>query len=201
MSGCCTEKHGPVRTRRPAGVSLMETMVVVAVMAMLLLIITQIFALNYRILEQQAARADNETGAIITARTISQAARGAIAVVASYTIGGTLYTSSSTTLVVKMPALSSSGTVIVNAYDYMAFFRDPLKPAYIKVATEADAGSIRRSGSRLMTNYNQTLIFRYDNPDITKANRVSMYLVNSQVKRGQTYTTRAWTAIFLRNFQ
>ncbi len=179
----------------------METMVVVAIMSLLLLIITQIFALNYRILEQQSARSDNETGAILAARAISQATRGADSVLASYTIGGTLYTSSSTVLVVKMPAINASGNVIENAFDYTAFYRDPLKNTFIKAATQADANSIRRSGTRLMTAYNQTLIFRYNEPDITKANRVSMYLVNSQTKRGQTFTTRGWTSIFLRNFQ
>lgn len=182
------------------GVTLMETVVVIGVMSVLMLIITQIFLINYDIFEKQMRRTDNETGAILAAKTISQMARGASAIMTSQVIGGTAYASSDAALVLKLPAINASGQILPGVYDHIAFYRDGVTPTKIFAATEAGTGSARQNGNRLITAYNQTLVFRYGNPDLTKANRVSVYLVNSQTRRETTLTTRAWTSIFLRNY-
>lgn len=199
-----------IMTRRPhhnrtlpwpalRGISLMETMVVIGIMSLLLIIITQIFALNYDIFTKQSKRSDNEVGAILAAKTISQMARGAEAVEASHTFNGTARTSSSTGLVLKIPAVDASNNVLAGVYDYIAFYRSSSTPTNIMAVTEAGSGSARIAGTRLITAHNSVLTFRYNNPTITDADRVSMYLVNTQSQRGLTLTTRAWTSIFLRN--
>jgi hypothetical protein len=188
--------------RRPAtlrGISLMETMVVIGIMMFLLLIITQIFALNYDIFAKQSKRSDNEIGAILTAKTISQIARGAESIEAAHTFNSTVRTSSSAELVLKLPSVDASNNVIASSYDYVAFYRSSSTPTNIMVVTEAAAGSARIAGTRLITAHNAVLTFRYNNPTITDASRVSLYLVNTQSQRGLTMTTKAWTSIFLRN--
>lgn len=182
-----------------AGISLMETMVVIAIMLLMMIMISQIFALNYDIFAKQSKRTDNEIGAILATKTISQMARGAVAVEASRTIGTTTYTSSSTELVLKLPSIDASERVITGSFDYVAFYRSPTESAKIFAATEAAAGSIRLSNTRLVTAYNTTMIFRYNAPVITDADRVSLFVINSQGHRGVTLTTRGWTSIFLRN--
>ena len=183
----------------PAGISLMETMVVIGIMIVLLLIITQIFALNYDIFAKQSKRSDNEVGAILAAKTVSQMARGAEAVEASHVFSGTTRTSSSTAVVLKLPSVDASNAIITGSYDYVAFYRSAATPTKIMVDTEGAGGSARLSGTRLITAYNTTLIFRYNDPVITDADRVSLFLINSQTQRGLTLTTKAWTSIFLRN--
>lgn len=185
--------------RPPAGLSLMEMMVVIGIMMMLLLLITQIFALNYDIFAKQSKRTDNEVGAILAAKTISQMSRGALAVEASRTIGGTLYTSSDSQLVLKIPSVDASNNIIAGQYDYVAFYRSPTQTTKIFAVTEAYSGSIRKSNTRLITAYNTALIFRYNNPSPASANRVSMLVINTQTQRGITLTTKGWTSIFLRN--
>ncbi len=189
----------PAVSRRTAGLSLMEMMVVIGIMMFLLVIITQIFALNYDIFAKQSKRTDNEVGAILTAKTISQMARGALSVEASRTIDGTLYTSSDSQLVLKMPAVDAANNIIVNAFDYVAFFRSPTQPTRIMAATEADAGSVRQTNTRLITDFNTALVFRYNNPVPADADRVSLLVINTQTQRSLTLTTKGWTSIFLRN--
>jgi len=188
----------PVR-RPSAGLSLMEMMVVIGIMMYLLLIITQIFALNYDIFAKQSKRTDNEVGAILAAKTISQMARGALDVEASRTMSGTTYTSSDSQLVLRLPAVNASNDIIAGVYDYVGFYRSTTETTKIFAVTEAGSGSIRKSGTRLVTAYNTALIFRYNNPALTGANRVSLFVVNTQTQRNITLTTRGWTSIFLRN--
>jgi hypothetical protein len=189
--------------RRPpkslAGISMMETIVVIGIMIGLLLIITQIFALNYDIFAKQSKRSDNEVGAILAAKNISQMARGAETVEVSHVFDGTTRTSSTAALVLKLPSIDASSNVIADSYDYVAFYRSVATPTKIMADTEGAAGSARVSGTRLITAFNTTLIFRYNDPVITDANRVSLFLINSQSQRGLNLTTKAWTSIFLRN--
>jgi hypothetical protein len=177
----------------------METIVVVGVMALIMLIISQIFVLNYEMFFRQSLRTDNETGAILAARSISQLSRGAIAVEASHDFSGTVHTSSDSTLVLKMPAVDGSDNIIAGVYDYAAFYRDPTDATKIFIVTDPGSGSVRQLSARRLTSYNDTLIFRYNAATITAADRISVLLINQQTRRGATVTNRAWTSIFLRN--
>jgi hypothetical protein len=177
----------------------METMVVIGVMTVLLLIVTQMFILNYDIVEKQTGRANNDTGAVLAARSISDTTRGATAVLASRTINGTLYASSSSTLVLQLPTVNVSGNIVAGSSDYVAFYRDPVETTKVFIDLEAAGSSARGSGKRVLTNHNLTLLFRYNDSDITKATKVSVFLQNQQTIRGLTLNTKGWTALFLRN--
>lgn len=191
--------HASGAARRFAGVSLMETIVVIGVMAIIMLVVTQLFILNYQIYAVQNKRADNDTGAVIAAQSISQTVRGASNVETSHVFGGVTHTSSTSELVLKTPAFDAGGNPVVLAYDYVAIYRDGTDATKIFAVTDADPAGAKSDGSRLITAYNASMIFRYNNSDITDANRVSVYLVNTQINRGATLTSRAWTSIFLRN--
>lgn len=193
--------RAPLRSTRrpPCGFTLIELMVSMAVMSVLLLIVAQIFIADYDIVEKQVAITDTDTGTILATRAISSMARGAIGVVAAQTINGTPYTSSASTLVLKLPTVNSTGDVIGNTYDYVAFARDGSSPTKIFVDVQAASGSVRLSLRRLITAYNSQLVFRYNAADITKATRVQVYLANSETSKGATLTANAWTALFFRN--
>jgi len=120
-------------------------------------------------------------------------------VVASRTVNGTAYVSGADALILQLPSLDASYNVIDGSFDYMVFARDGAASTTIFSDTEPAVGSIRPAAKRSMTTYNQTMIFRYNASDVTKANRVSVYLVNSQTVKGTVFTTKAWTSLFLRN--
>ncbi len=177
----------------------MEALTVIGVMTIILVMVSQIFAVSYDIFVKQSARTDNDTGAILATRVISDMTRGADEVLASQTINGTSYTTSSATLVLRMPTVDTSDNIVAGSYDYVAFFRDAVDNTKIDSDSQPATGSQRVPGKKLVTAYNQTLAFRYNNPDPTQANRVQVYIVNQQTTRGVTLVTRGWTAIFLRN--
>ncbi|MEY4744763.1 MAG: hypothetical protein RL272_708 [Candidatus Parcubacteria bacterium] len=182
------------------GFTIMEAMTVIGIMTIVLVMVDQIFAVSYDVFIKQTARADNETGAVLATRTISDLARGASDVEASKTINGTPYTTSADTLVLKFPTIDSSNNVVAGSYDYIAIYRNPGNSTEIYSDTDAAASSRRIDGKKRVTGYNSILKFRLNDPDATKATRIQVYLVNTQTKRGTTLTTKAWTAIFLRNY-
>ncbi|MEK9152239.1 MAG: hypothetical protein AAB692_02640, partial [Patescibacteria group bacterium] len=191
--------HGRIKPKTSPGISLMETMTVIGVMAIVLVMISQIFVASYNTFVQQTARTDNETGAIIAGRTMADYSRGASSIMASQTIGGTVYATGDEVLVLKMPSIDSAGNVIALSYDYAAFAKDPSDATRIMVHMLGASGSRRLTGDRLVSAYNDVLKFRYNNADPTLANRIQIYLVNKQTKRTTTVVTKSWTAIFLRN--
>lgn len=182
------------------GFSLMEGMTVLGIMTIVLVIVSQVFAATYDVFVKQSARSDNETGAVIATRTISDMTRGASQVMEDRVINGTTYVSGPDSLVLKMPAIDPGGNVIAGSSDYIAFYRDGSAATKIFSDTDAAAGSRRVDGKKLVTAYNETMRFRYNDPELTDATRIQVYLVNRQTVRGTTViTTKGWTAIFLRN--
>ncbi|HTK04362.1 MAG TPA: hypothetical protein VL500_02165 [Candidatus Eisenbacteria bacterium] len=181
------------------GFSLMEALTVIGVMTIVLLMVDQIFAVSYDVYVKQSARTENENGATFAARNISELARGAEEVETSHVINSTTYTTSSDLLVLKVPTLDASNNVVANSYDYIAIYRDGTVTTEIWSDTAPAAGSKRASGKKLVTAYNTILKFRFNDPDVTNATRVQMYVVNTQTKRSMTLTTKAWISMFLRN--
>lgn len=177
----------------------MEGMSVIGVMAIILVMVSEIFTVSYDIFIKQSARTDNETGAVLAARAISEAARGAEAVEASRVINGTTYTTSGDVMVLRLPTIDASNNVVAASYDYMAVYRHSAQTTKIFSDIDAAAGSKRVDGQKLITAYNTAMTFRYNDPDVTNADRVQLYLVNSQTKRQTVLTTKAWTSIFMRN--
>lgn len=172
----------------------------IGIMTMVLVMVDQVFAVSYDVFVKQAARTDNETGAVLATRNISDLARGASAVEASATVDGTAYVTSSSILVLKMPTVDASNDIVSGSYDYIAFYRDGSDATKIYSDTEAATGSKRLTGKKLVTANNLILTFRYNDPDVSKASRVQVYLVNTQTKRATTLTTKAWTSIHFRNY-
>jgi len=177
----------------------MEGITVLGVMSLLLIIIAQIFLVSYDVYAKQTAKADNSTSAVLAARTISESARGAMVVLGTYTINGTVYASSADELVLKVPAVDGTGNIIIDSYDYIAFYRDGTDSTKIFSDIEPDDNSYRYPGQKLVTAYNEAMVFRYDDPDVAEATRVSIYIRNAQFVRKTSLEAEAWTSIFLRN--
>lgn len=177
----------------------METMTVIGIMTIIMLMVTQIYAVSYDVFIKHFARTENENAAVLAARTIADVTRGATEVLAGQTINGTPYVTSADTLVVKMPTVDSSGNIVSGSHDYLAIYRHATDATQIRSNTDAAADSRRLDGDRLVTDFNDTLKFRYNHSDVTKASRVQIYIINTQTKRTTALTARAWSAMFLRN--
>lgn len=182
------------------GMTLIETMVVIGIMGILFVLVSQIFLINQNLVALALGRADNDNGAIFAIRRMGELTRGATAVMASQTINSISYTSSSTVLVLKLPSIDSSNNIIASTYDYIAVYRDATDTTKIFTDTQKSGSSVRVNGKKLLTAYNSTMSFSYNNSTIASATRVSVFLINTQTIRNKALTTKAWTSIFLRNF-
>lgn len=203
--------HALFRKRRPrarppdAGISMFEAIISLGIVTMILVIMNDIFIINYDFTVKALARVDNDNGAILATRRLGELTRGATAVLSSKTINGTLYTTSTTTLVLQVPSLNSAGDIITGCSDYVAVYR------HADVATEvwtdtdinsvacAAGTSVRLDGQKLLTANNDTLTFSYNDWHPYDATRISVFLVNSQTVRGIPVVTKMWTSIFMRN--
>jgi type II secretory pathway pseudopilin PulG len=181
------------------GISLMETMVVVGIMSIVMVVVSQVFVVNGRLMATTIARADSENSAVLAVRRIGDNARGAVAVEASATVNGTAYVSGEDSLVLRIPSMASDGTIIADTFDLVAFYRHGTLTEEIWTDTEAGAGSIRLTGQKKLSGHNLTLRFLYDDPAPAEAERVSVYIVNGQTVRDTELRTRSGTTIFLRN--
>ena len=91
---------------------------------------------------------------------IDQDVKAARSVLESVTIGGTLYQSSSSTLVLKIPALGSGGFV-AGGYDTVVYTYDAGSQA-VRVVVSPDAQSVRPAENRLIAQSAiQSLSFAY----------------------------------------
>ncbi len=193
------------RTSRDSGAAMIELICVMGIMMIIMVMINDIFRVDYDYTVKALARIDNDNGATFAMRRMGELTRGATNVLSSKTINGTLYTTSPTTLVLQMPSLDSSGNVISGCSDYIAIYRHATSTTQIWTDTDINnvtcsAGtSVRVDGKKLLTGNNNTLTFSYNNWHPYNATRISVFLVNQKTVRGTTMTTKTWTSIFLRN--
>jgi hypothetical protein len=118
-------------------------------------------------------------------------------VVASHTFVSTVYSSGPNVLVLELPAVDSSGNILTNVYDYVAIYTSGGK-VYRRI--DASANSVRKSGTKQLSDSIQSLTFTYDNADFTLVTNVTVdaqTLANVKANVAQSHLKEK---IYLRNF-
>ncbi len=128
---------------------------------------------------------------------VRQSTKQSSGVIASYTYGGTTYTSSATQVVLKIPALDNLGNIISNTNDYIVFFQDQNKLRY---KLFPDAQSSRKSQDQIFSTSVDSLTFKYlnsQNPpnEVTPVSATKVRIILSlKQKNGQTIETNTATS-------
>ncbi|MFH1178532.1 MAG: type II secretion system protein [bacterium] len=151
--------------------TLIETMVVVAIGAGMMAVLgVLIYNFNKTFVYQQALiESSGSASAII--REMESLAMPANAVLQTRTFSGSTYTSTSTSIVLEIPSIDSSGNVISNTYDYAVFYSVGAN-AYRLL--EANVLSKRYSGTKQLSSAVSSLTFSYNNVDYTKVSTVTI---------------------------
>lgn len=178
------------------GFSLIEATIVMGISATALIALVNLFLLfNSTYGYQQAfLSAAGSSGAAINA--IEAAVLPASQVLASRDFSGTTYSSATTTLVLELPAIDSSGNILVGVRDYIAFYASSTT---LYRLTQAGAGSVRPSGIKQLSTTLNTLSFTYDDADFTKVTNVSVDLRTQARFKQQTADGHVRGRFFLRN--
>lgn len=170
------------------GSTILELAVSIAIGALMFFILGAIFIAQGRYFAIEDATSETQYNAFQAIDTVGLFAGSATQVLSSRTIGGTDYTSGTSTLVLKMPSYDASGNVISLTYDYIAFGLDASDPTRFAYHLDAATGSQRLGGDFLKASLVDKLIFRYNTVDPADATAIDMYIRTSETVRGQTVT-------------
>ncbi len=185
------------RLNKQNGFTLFEMIIVIFLMAVLLLGLLNMFDWQQKVynLEQAEIAATGSARNAMNALTFGLAQGSAI--VASRNIGGTDYSTSSSTVIVQVPSYDSSGNLISGSSDYIVYTADGVSLYQI---IDPAVGSDRPASTKLLTGSLETFSLTYNNPSPTAASQVSINLTTRSYYRGnQSVTVNLQQTIFLRN--
>jgi len=179
------------------GFTLIETLIVIAIsVSMLGALTTLIYSFNTSYsYEQSAALSAGSARAVM--REAESLTLTADHVLQSHTFSGTVYTSSSTVLVLEIPSVDPSGNIISGAYDHAVFYADGTL-AYRLLA--ANAASARVSGTRRLSDDIFSLTFSYNNADLALADAVTVDVQTFVQSKEQMSINHRREQLYLRNF-
>ncbi|MDP2651800.1 MAG: hypothetical protein Q8O94_01555, partial [bacterium] len=119
-------------------------------------------------------------------------------VLASHDFSGTTYSSEATTLVLQLPAVDSSGNIIPNAKDYVAFYTSSTN---LYRLVQASAGSMRVSGRTQLSTTLSSLSFTYDDSDFTNVTNIIADIQTQAQFKEETVQSNLHEQLYLRNKQ
>ncbi len=140
-----------------AGLSVIEFLVVAALVGLFIPVLMTVFRYTFRSYNWQIAQSSIQLSSRASLERITEHSQQARAVVASQ---GT-YTTGSTTLILQLPAIDASQTIIPLTYDYIIYRPDPTNPDTLQEIIQADASSARQSIIRSLQHNLGSISFNY----------------------------------------
>lgn len=176
--------------------TLIEVVITVALSAILMLAVTQLYVVYGRVITFQKSSIAVALGGSAIMDAARTAGLQAKSVVAAHTFSGISYNSGTTTAIFELPAVDASGAIIANAYDYIGIHASGTS-AYRFI--DAAPGSSRISGEKQLTSVLNALSFAYDNPSFPAVTSITVNATTSAVIRGETTQMHQSEHIYLRN--
>ena len=190
----------PIRIKiNNRGITLIETMIGLAISALLVVILSYCLVIVLRLNEAQktvsALTSSTDRGIYRISSSIQQSSQ----ILSSAVISGTTHTTSSSALVLKIPAVNSSGQIISGSYDTVLYRRNPSDLSELQEITDAETGSARFDGTHLIARFVTNLLFRYNNSNYSLASTATVFLKTGTTVRGVLKESANQTTVRLRN--
>ena len=190
----------PIRIKiNNRGITLIETMIGLAISALLVVILSYCLVIVLRLNEAQktvsALTSSTDRGIYRISSSIQQSSQ----ILSDAVISGTTHTTSSSALVLKIPTVNSSGQIISGSYDTVVYRRNPSDLSELQEITDAEAGSARFDGTHLIARFVTNLLFRYNNSDYSSASTATVFLKTGTTVRGVLKESANQTTVRLRN--
>ncbi len=179
------------------GVTLIESVVVIAILVIATLIVSATFVSLYNIAQINLAAFEVKSQAGVALQRMTENIEEASLVLSSFTIHSHLYTTSENTLVLKLPSVSSEGEIIPGNFDYAAIFVSA--PSNLIMDTEPSASSARPDGEIILSNLAENLNFRYNSSTSTDITTVEIFLKTAKSSQNSTKTSTLSTTAHLEN--
>ena len=178
--------------KKQRGFTIVETVIAISIFVVSSIVIVSLFIYHTKLFKIEESLSSLKINKSLFTRNFGEAGMSASAVVASQTIGGNPYASSSSTIIFKIPAVDADGDLLANYYDYIVFYRSG---SNVFMETEAAFGSREKSGQKLLTSAAENLIFRYNTAAPADAGSVEAFLY----LKSESSQDLISTAVFLRN--
>ncbi|MCG2693920.1 prepilin-type N-terminal cleavage/methylation domain-containing protein [Candidatus Parcubacteria bacterium] len=159
--------------KKRSGLTLIEVVVSISIFVVTIIVISSLFIYHSKLFSLQESAGSLKLQKTLFVKRFREAAEPAKAITPSKTIGGHLYTSSSSTIIFQIPAIDASDNIINETYDYIAMYRENTD---LFIETDADALSQRKDIKQKLANTAVNLIFRYDASTPADASLVNGYL-------------------------
>jgi len=190
----------PIRIKiNNRGITLIETMIGLAISALLVVILSYCLVIVLRLNEAQktvsALTSSTDRGIYRISSSIQQSSQ----ILSDAVISGTTHTTSSSALVLKIPTVNSSGQIISGSYDTVVYRRNPSDLSELQEITDAETGSARFDGTHLIARFVTNLLFRYNNSNYSLASTATVFLKTGTTVRGVLKESANQTTVRLRN--
>ena len=143
------------------GFTLVETLIVITIAALVGAILVAIFVSSNSLFYQQSARIAQGVSLNSAVSQIRESIKAGVFVVSSYPQPSPVYTTSSQTIVLALPAIDSTGQVIEAVYDYLIITKDATNPKILRKIILPDSTSSRKSENRVLTTKLSEITFLY----------------------------------------
>lgn len=179
-----------------SGFSLIELVISVGIFILIVLAITALFFTHDTLFSAQQTTVEVIGSASALASDIQVMTQQADQVLSSHAFSGVTYTTSTSTLVLRLPSIDSSGDPIPSTYDYVAYYATGTS-AYRLV--DAGAGSVRIPGSKQLSNAITTFTFTYDNINTALVSSVGVDIATEKAAKREEVDTHVSQTVYLRN--
>ncbi len=178
--------------------TLIETVIIIAFSVSVMIALVLLMYIFTKSSTYEQAIATSSGSATLVMREIELYTLPADAFVLSHTFpGAATYTSTTTSLVLELPSIDSSGYVIANTYDYVAFYATGTMAYRI---IDKNALSNRATGTKALSSNISSFTFTYNNSVIPNATTTTVDVQTQTTVRQQTYTDHRREQIRLRNY-
>ena len=178
------------------GFSLIETLILLAVSVAALIALVNVFFIFNSLYGYEQAFLKTAGSAGTAMNALQSSILQADAVLASSTFSGTTYTSTTTSIVLELPAIDASGNLILGAKDRVAFFASSTK---LYRLTAAAGGSARVSGTTTLTSALQSISFTYSASDVAQSASTTVDLQTRLTYKQQVLSAHLREQWYLRN--
>ncbi|MBI4038190.1 hypothetical protein HY387_00855 [Candidatus Daviesbacteria bacterium] len=184
------------------GFTLVEVLTIMAVGTVVAVLLVSILVNNTGLFYQQSSRVSQGLGLNDSMENIREVIKGAQSVASGFPEAPPQsYTSSATTLVLKLPSIDASGFVLTDFFDYAVYTKETDKLRYQLLP---NSQSSRKSADLILTNNVDSILFQYfasNGQEVlpTAAVKVSLSLTLKQKAGASFEVSTATTEANLRN--
>ncbi len=178
------------------GFTLVELLVSIAILSLLSVLLVDMFINYNNFFYTQQSSIEVARSASTIVNEVGSAALQAQQVLPSYAFSSGTRTTGTSTLVLKLPSITESGSIVANTYDYVSVYASGT--AAYKL-TEANAASARTSGTRTLSSTLLSLGFVYNSANMLDVSAIETEVTTHAERKGRVVETHLKQQMYLRN--